>query len=242
LIEHWKGSDPRFDIAPPPNGDGMIDAQDLDALLYYWLTDRSSWWTDFGLLAHWKLDETEGEVAQDTSEIYDGTLRGGPVWQPGEGRIDGALQFDGLDDYVSTPFVLYPSQPFSVFAWVKDGDSGQVILSQANGANWLLASPTGTLMTDLKLGKGNGLTCESLIADGNWHHVGFIWDGSHRILYVDNVEVAQDTQAGLIGSFGGLHIGTNGTLAPGSFWSGLIDDVRIYHRALGAEEIAALNQ
>jgi hypothetical protein len=44
LIEHWRGSDSQFDIAPPPNGDGVVNDQDLSALLYYWFSDRSSWW------------------------------------------------------------------------------------------------------------------------------------------------------------------------------------------------------
>ena len=242
LIEHWKGTDPRFDIAPPPTGDGAVDTQDLDALLHYWRTDRSNWWPEFGLLAHWKLDETEGEVAQDSAEIYPGTVHGGPVWEPGKGRIDGTLRFDGFDDYISTPFVLYPSKSFSVFAWVKGGGPGQVILSQAKDTNWLLVSPADTLMTDLRLGQGKGLSSGSIITDGNWHRVGFVWDGSHRILYVDDVKVAQDTQTGLTGSFTGLHIGAGGTLAPGSLWSGLIDDTRIYQRALSAEQIAAMNQ
>jgi hypothetical protein len=43
LIEHWRGSDSQFDIAPPPSGDGIVNDQDLSALLYYWFSDRSSW-------------------------------------------------------------------------------------------------------------------------------------------------------------------------------------------------------
>lgn len=232
LIEHWNGSNPEFDIAPPPIGDGVVDTQDLDALLYYWLTDRSDWWCEFGLLAHWTLDETEGEIAQDSMEIYPGTLHGGPVWEPGEGSVNGALRFDGFDDYVGTSFVLDPSRSFSVFVWVKGGGPGQVILSQAMDANWLLVSDTGALMTDLKLGKGNGLTSQATVADGDWHRAGFVWDGSHRILYVDDVEVAQDTQTDLSGSLGGLHIGAGSRLAPVTYWSGLIDDVRIYNRVM----------
>jgi len=59
-----------------------------------------------------------------------------------------------------------------------------------------------------------------------------VWDGSQRILYVDDVEVARDTQGGLEGSVGGLYIGTGKNLAAASFWSGLIDDVRIYNRVV----------
>jgi hypothetical protein len=104
--------------------------------------------------------------------------------------------------------------------------------AQAKEADWLLVSPTGTLMTDMKLWTGKGLTSTTLVTDGNWHRAAFVWDGSQRILYVDDIETARDTVAGLTGSFTGLHIGVGSNLATGSFWSGLIDDVRIYSRAV----------
>ena len=50
--------------------------------------------------------------------------------------------------------------------------------------------------------------------------------------FVDGVEAARDTQSNLAGSGTGLHIGTGATLAPGSFWKGLIDDICIYNRAV----------
>jgi hypothetical protein len=62
--------------------------------------------------------------------------------------------------------------------------------------------------------------------------VGLAWDGSNRILCVDGVGVAKDTQGGLSKSIGGLYLGEGKNLEPGSFWSGLIDDVRIYDRAV----------
>jgi len=62
--------------------------------------------------------------------------------------------------------------------------------------------------------------------------VGFLWDGSQRILYVDDLEVAKGTQTQLACSTGGLYIGAGKNLDAGSFFSGLIDDVRIYNRAV----------
>jgi len=59
-----------------------------------------------------------------------------------------------------------------------------------------------------------------------------VWDGSHRTLYVDDVAVAEDAQTNLLGSDNGLYIGTGMAMEAGSFWSGLIDDVRIYNRAV----------
>jgi hypothetical protein len=190
-------------------------------------------------LAYWKLDETEGDIAHDSAGVYDGLLNGVPTWQPTGGAVDGALEFDGIDDYVSTPPVLDPAAaPFSVFAWIKGGAPGQVIISQTGGANWLLADPSeGKLGTSLSRPAGGRfvpqpLISEFIITDGNWHRVGLTWDGSDKILYADGAEVAKDTHAGLESPEGGLYIGASSTLDPASFFSGLIDDVRIYNRAV----------
>jgi hypothetical protein len=155
----------------------------------------------------------------------------GPTWQPAGGKVGGALQFDGVDDFAAVAFVLSPAQgPFSVFAWVKGGVPGQVILSQQAGVNWLMTAPNGALMTELRdAGRSTKpLISPAIVTDGAWHRVGLVWDGKTRILYVDGTEAAKDTQAGLVGSAGGLTIGAPAALTPGAFWSGLIDDLCIY--------------
>jgi hypothetical protein len=89
------------------------------------------------------------------------------------------------------------------------------------------------------------LMSESTITDDQWHHVGLVYDFDTllRRLYVDGVKVAQDTDvSGGVGSSGGLYFGAEKTLGAGTFFSGLIDDVRIYDHVLTAEEIAALAQ
>ncbi len=68
--------------------------------------------------------------------------------------------------------------------------------------------------------------------DGQWHRIGFVSDGLYRTLCVDGIAAAQDTQEGLKSSSNGLYIGTGSNLEPGTFWSGLSDDVRIYNRAV----------
>ena len=107
-------------------------------------------------------------------------------------------------------------------------------MSQQGVANWLTADAEGNLMTELKCtGRSAGpLFSETVITDGQWHRIGLVWDGSHRTLYVDDVTVAEDTQPGLEGSQMGLYIGAGKAMAPGTYFSGLIDDIRIYNRAV----------
>jgi len=232
MINHWGEDYPLCDIAPPPFGDGIVDVQDLIVLAEHLFEEVN----DPSLIAHWPLDEIEGDIASDSANDNDGTVYGGPTWQPADGMVAGALQFDGIDDYISTGSVLNPADgAFSVAAWVMGGAPGQVILSQMGGANWLCTdSLEGNLMTELKAsGRGSvELMSQTIITDGNWHRIGLVWDGSHRKLYVDGLAVAEDTQNNLEGTANGLYIGTGNAMEPGSFWSGLIDDVRIYNRAV----------
>jgi hypothetical protein len=262
LIDHWKGSDAQFDIAPPPSGDGVINDQDFAAVMHYWLSDRSSWWPEFGPIAHWKLDESEGSIAHDSAGDNDATLVGEPVWQETGGWVDGALELDGIDDGAQAGFVLDQRDgPFSAFAWVKGGGPGQVIISQAKedigrGVNWLLTDSMGNLksefiwLTTSGGSLGPDLFSSAQINDGQWHHVGLVWDLFHgtRILYVDGIEVAKDMMrkgGWLWWEDGGINIGFRASIlhlpVPG-VWSGLIDDVRIYDRALTPEQIAELAQ
>ncbi|MHC4229016.1 MAG: LamG-like jellyroll fold domain-containing protein [Planctomycetota bacterium] len=247
LVEHWQTDDPRFDIAPAPSGDGIVDAQDLVVL-------SEHLFEDYRLAAHWKLDETEGAIAGDSIGGKDGTLIGDPLWQPSDGHADGALEFDGADDYISTDFAWNPVVgPFSVLAWIKGGAPGQVIVSQMDvtsgrttifGSTWLGTDPSnGKLVTMLMDPPFGPLESEAVITDGQWHHVGLVYDldALHRRLYVDGVEVAADTDpVGGVASEGGLYFGAGKTLDAASFFSGLIDDVRIYPLALSAEEVATL--
>ena len=235
LIEHWGQNEPSVDIAPAPFGDGVVDAADLEALMSHWAQEVY----DPSFIAHWKLDETEGMFAAETVSDNNELVIGGPAWQPEGGQVDGALEFDGIDDMIVAKPVLNPADgPFSAFAWIKGGAPGQVILSQAGGENWLLTDDTlGSLKTDLK-GKGRdwgpSLHSDRVIKDGHWHRIGLVWDGLYRSLYVDDEIVATDVvpQDNFPSSQGGLIIGAANDHHSGAFWSGMIDDVRIYNRVV----------
>jgi N-acetylneuraminic acid mutarotase len=236
MIDHWHTDTPRYDLAPQPAGDGIVDVQDLIAL-------SEHLFEDYRIVAHWMLDETEGMFAYDSAGENDGIVLGNPVWQPEGGQVNGALEFDGIDDVIIIETVLDPADsPFSVFAWIKGGVPGQVILSQESGVNWLMTDiEQGAFGTDIsdpiqssRQGSIGGLSLISptIITDDNWHRVGFTWDGSTRLLYVDDLVVAEDTLSNLADASKGLRIGISSSLEAGSFWSGMIDDVRIYDRAV----------
>jgi len=236
LAAHWDANESSAaDIAPIPFGDGIVDSLDVAALVEYWLRDVL-------LLAHWGLDETQGDIAYEDVGASHGALHGDPNWRDNEGALAGALEFDGINDYISTDFILDPANgPFSVYAWIKGGSPGQAVISQTDGAgtgrSWLAADLSGgELMTGVrKVGRGGApLISEFVITDGEWHRIGLVWDGSYRHLYADDEEVAVDTVLWevLESADGGLYFGADNTLEAASFFSGLIDDIRIYDQVI----------
>ena len=232
MVDHWGTDKSLCDIGPMPWGDGVVDVEDIKVLAEHLFEHVS----DPTLVAHWPLDEAQGAIAYDNTTNCDGTLMGSPVWQPDGGMVDGALQLDGVDDYVVTGAAPNTEgAAYSVLAWIQGGAPGQAVLSQIGKANWLCAETSeGALITELTMSGRNGssLSSQAVITDGNWHRIGFVWDGSYRKLYVDGVVVAEDAQDNLDISSNGLYFGTGKAMEPGTFWSGLIDDIRIYNRAV----------
>ncbi len=232
MMENWGKDEPLCDIGPTPFGDGVVDMHDMAVLTRY----ASGKVVDPTLVACWELDEKDGTDVSDSAGTYPARLVGNPVWQPEGGAVGGALELDGVDDCVMATFqnALHPGA-MSVLAWVKGGRPGQVIFSQQGYANWLVAEKsTGELMTDVRAATRGGrpLCSKAIITDGQWHRVGLVWDGAIRTLYVDGVPVAADVQDSPKNAYADLAIGAGKDLAPGTFWSGLIDDVRIYSRAV----------
>ena len=142
MMDHWGEDYPLCDIGPMPWGDGIVDIQDLLVLAEY-LEPLDT------LIAHWALNETEGIMAHDSVSGNDDIIMGDPLWQPTGGKVDGALELDGVTNCIITATGPNPAEgPFSIFAWIKGGAPGQVIISQPLGSNWLGIDADGTLMTD----------------------------------------------------------------------------------------------
>ena len=249
LNEYIANSDLTGDIAPATKRDAILDDNDIELMMQYMGTEIPEMpVNETDLIGHWKLDETEGNIAYGSYDIYGertaaGQVHGDASWLPEGGILDGCIQLDGIDDYISTPVTLDPAEgDFSVFAWIRGGATGQVIISQEGGVNWLMADDSdGTLRTDLKIPAVTGrapkpagppLIAPTVIIDGDWHRAGFVRDGIERILYVDDIEVARDTAESLEPASGEVYIGTGATMEAGTFWSGLIDDIRIYNRVV----------
>ncbi len=205
-----------------------------------------------GLVGHWTFDEDDmaGALAYDRSTSFaTGTLTNGPVRVAG--RIGQALNFDGGDDYVDigTPASLSLSGPMSVCAWINGKNLGgsNAIFSNEFGGGSQYTFETFTSGANLHfywIGAG-GLEeffTGDILTDNRWYHTCAVRISDSNVkIYLDAVEqsVTNSGASGIPASAADTAIGREGLLNAGYF-RGSIDDVRIYNRALSADEIKRL--
>lgn len=199
-----------------------------------------------GLFSKGCIVETVGDaLASDYARVY-----GTPQWDPVGGKIDGALRFDGVDDYIDvqneSPFDM--TVAMSVAAWIKvaafDRDF-QAIVTKGDNA-WRLQRWSNTNRIEFAC---TGLTHDSPhgslfgninVNDGQWRHVAGVYDGTRIYLYVDgNLDVSEATSGFIALNNQRVMIGKNAEKS-NRLWNGWIDDVRVYNRGLSEAEVRSI--
>ncbi len=213
-----------------------------------------------GLILHWKLDESSGSVAVDASgNNYDGLVSGTPNWTS-NGKLNGAFNFQGSQTITSYAVAdaLNGLQAVTICMWVKsnltDVDRGLYFTNAPNGNDELLGmrydrdgwSGGGrdlikySLTTTAGTQQGESANYTQTIA---WQHLAFVWSSGGTLTLYINGELDTPTAAAhpLAGSISGIDRFTLGIGTKNQEWEGLIDDVRIYGRALCGEELTGLS-
>ncbi len=201
-----------------------------------------------GLVGRWTFDEGKGSIARDVSgRSNHGTVMGDAKWT--EGRIGGALEFDGTDDFVSirneSNFDITGS--VTVSAWIRVESftkSWQAIVTKGDRA-WRLhraneTKSVGFACSDLSRKQVGDLPGEKDVADRKWHHVAGVLDGTELSIFVDGaLDASAKSSSNISVNDYSVLIGANAQVR-GRLFHGVIDDVRIYDRALSVDELRAL--
>ncbi|MHC4587014.1 MAG: LamG domain-containing protein [Planctomycetota bacterium] len=194
---------------------------------------------DPALIGWWKFDEGQGAIAYDSSG-YDnhGILGGNPQWVGGV--IDGGLELDGNDDYVSIDSIapMMTSNNFSCSIWIKTDSEvdDHVVFGSNSGSshNFLFGVNNGNVWTD----DDTDTEFPPKVANNKWHMITYVREGLTSWIYVDGVlrkedpaddEPAMDMQ---------WSIGMEWDSSPSDEFAGVVDDARFWIRPLSAEEVA----
>ena len=194
--------------------------------------------SDEGLVAEWHFDEGSGSVLKDSSgNGNDGEIHGA-TWV--EGKYGKALSFDGVNDYVDlgTPVALDLQAPMTIEAWVKRASNGthdDIISHGHAGYIFFIYGKNDNVVFGKQAEWEGAIIGSSRIIDVNWHHVVAVYGNSRSEIYVDGDLDNSGTSSARFSNTNRLYIG--GCIDYGENFDGIIDEVRIYNRALAAEEI-----
>lgn len=207
------------------------------------------------LVAWYKLDETSGTTAVDSSGSgYDGTYTNSPtLGVTGAFGTSTAVTFAAASSHYMTTGaaslgstdLFADSDNFSVAAWVKASASvsGAIIAkagsTSANRTFYLFFSG-GALAVIIR---GTQTNFSSNVLDGSWKHLVFTYDGTTAKMYWNGAYIGVvSVGTAAIESTENIMVGARTSGSPAFFLnaSGTIDDVRIYSRALSADDVSTL--
>ncbi|MFH0907487.1 MAG: LamG-like jellyroll fold domain-containing protein [bacterium] len=203
-----------------------------------------------GLVAYWRMDEGGGATVADSTgngnngAVLYGYNANGPTWV--DGKCGTAVQCDG-DDYVncgnSIPLKL-DGRSFSISMWTKFADMSRAMgLVGKTGGYALNKALVIALLNSSQLRFGfyaNDLIAPGPFAIGPWYHLVFTYDAvsRERSVYINGQQAAKDIANGSLQGTDGapLEIGRN-YMRNNEALKGTIDEVKVFDRALAAEEI-----
>jgi len=198
-----------------------------------------------GLVAYYALD---GDPNDSSGNGNNGTIGGTENWL--DGKIGGALEFDGSTTYVEIPFSeslkLLNQGDFTLSAWFLADEippENKEVLQQGDangtGRTWLFVHNSNEIRSYL----GGGTTASGVgVEAGVWYHAAVVvtegGDADNVQLYVNGQPAGEPTQRGMEDCEGVYIIGRHKN--PTNFWDGLIDEMQLYNRALSGGEVRYL--
>jgi len=205
------------------------------------------------LLAWWRLDEADGnDVVDSSGNSYGGKLVGNPQWRPADGKVGGALEFDGNGDciQIDEESAFDIEGPITIAAWFKVNtfDKRWQALITKGDTSWRLqrSAEDDTLafhctgITSVTSQRPEGIEGRKNVDDEQWHHVVSVYDGSVILLYIDG-ELDNSSKAS-----GEIKMNDSAVIIGGNSeqsdreWNGLIDEVCIIAGAVDANGVYAL--
>jgi len=222
--------------------DGRLD----DIRVYNEILDQDDISDLIGLRGWWKLDQCSLSSPGDVIDSSGNGNNGNPIngITVGSGQICNAGSFDGSNDYIEVAdnASLDIPQNLTVMAWIRPDvipasglksivskdENYEFHINSAGRIYWWWQNSSGAVRS---------FTSSTTLGANNWYHVAIVYEpGSQRILINGVVRGSRSYNETLVNNNDPLHIGADQGFA-GREFDGLIDEVKIFERALSTEEI-----
>jgi len=199
-----------------------------------------------GLVSYWTLDKdtVSGKVVKDIIGNNHGKINGSP--KTVDGKVREALEFNGVDDFLDcgTDESLNLTKALTIETWIKPKEAGEggaknagpVCKAQSNWG-WQLRynAPGGSFMGfQFNAGGSVWITVEQKLNPGEWYHIIGTFDGNEIKCYLNGVEKSSAKIPNINSSPDPFFIGQDGWV---NVFNGVIDEVRMYNRALSKDEV-----
>jgi hypothetical protein len=210
-----------------------------------------------GLVGRWGFDEattTTSTITYDvTGNNNNGTLTSGPTRTVSNCKIANCLSFDGSDDYISVSNignVVIPAgnAAFSISLWFNASAVGTTTMkSLMNNETYTVSGfrygigesdPQKLKFWSTESGGSISLTSLTTIATSTWYNAVLVYTSSSATLYINGAQEAVDSSGTIVSNTNNIYMVR--AIGGKQYFSGLVDDVRIYNRALSASEISQL--
>jgi hypothetical protein len=200
---------------------------------------------DSTLLAHWRLDETSGATAADASSFgRHGTVAGGATWAAGV--FGNGLTFDGVNDGITTPLGTDLGSAWTISLFVRSpnapatGPVSGPIQSGNIEINWNHPTTSFQGAATVRVGWTWYRASFGPLAANTWSHLVATYDGENLRTYKDGVLISNNTQPSGPTDVAGSTMAIGRHSSAAQFFTGAIDNVRVYNRVLSNAEVTAL--
>lgn len=203
-----------------------------------------------GMIAHWTFDQAPySPLANDSKNSNNATLTNmTPASDWVTGKIGGALDFDGTNDYAITgPNIGDGATALTLSVWVKaDSTSDWDGFLTSSGPTFFSLQMDNTVTTpghDIHFrALGAALDTDSAIPIGEWVHYAGVWEsGTAFEIYENGVLIASDAAPSGVVDVDNWYLGRDREIA-GRYFDGQLDDAALWTRALTEYEILGLYQ
>lgn len=211
------------------------------------------------MVARYKLDEVSGTTAADDTGTHNGTLENSPTWMPGQGKIGGALSFDGNNDYVqiSNHAALRPSA-ITIAAWVylpptQVNNNAKILIKEwQNHSAPVYTSYSWSVFGGSRISFETGHANNTVNLNGwaettanQWNYITTVFDPAQnpsKSIYVNGILMDSDNETSPLiydaTAGGDLYLGSDH--AGSEAVAARLDDLRIYNYGMTPEQVAAL--